>query len=239
MPHGRLGHRFAAQRGLDDGEHRVAAGRAVAADVAQQCPLADLGLPAAPGAAAAGAAVRVDDHVADLAAVAAVSGHEPPAGDDARADAGVAVEVEDVVEAGRGAPRVLGQGGDVGQVADERRAVVPERRAECVAERRAGRLAGGAGLRVDPDRAVGLADHTGDRHAAADEDPGGRGVPVHVVHERGERADRAGGLRPGWTLRRTAVEDRAAEPDTRGAQAVDLDAQRVAVDAGGPGADDE
>ncbi|GAA3286214.1 hypothetical protein GCM10020218_047670 [Dactylosporangium vinaceum] len=78
---------------------------------------ADLGLPAAVGAAAAGLAVGVDDHVADLAAVAAVAGDRAAGGDDAATDAGVAVEVDEVVAAGGGAAGVLGQGGQVGVVA--------------------------------------------------------------------------------------------------------------------------
>ena len=114
---------------------------AVAAGRADQRVLADLGLPAAARAARAGPALRVDHHVADLAAVPAVAGHRPAAGDDAAADAGVAVQVDDVVAADRDPAGVLGQRGQVGAVADRRRdvAAAASRPAPRPAPRRAAR----------------------------------------------------------------------------------------------------
>ena len=102
----------AAPRRLDHAEHRLDAALPVSAGRVQQGVLADLRLPAAARAAGAAPAVRVDHHVPDLAAVTAVPGHGAAAGDDAPRRPRVAVQVDDVVAAGRGAPGVLGPRGD-------------------------------------------------------------------------------------------------------------------------------
>src|SRR6185503_1176409 len=107
LPQRRLRHRVAAAGRLDDRRHRVGAA-AVAARGTDEGMLADLGLPAAAGSATARAPLRVDHHVADLAAVSTVAGHGPPAGDDAAADARVAVQVHDVVTPHGHAADVLG-----------------------------------------------------------------------------------------------------------------------------------
>src|SRR5204863_3894813 len=103
------GRHVAPGRGVHHGRDQlppvpVPAGRA------EQRELADLGLPAAPGATPARLAARVDDHVADLAAVPAVSGDRTAAGDDAASDRGVTVQVDNVVAADGDAPGVLGEG---------------------------------------------------------------------------------------------------------------------------------
>ena len=85
--------------------------------------LTDLGLPAAARPAGAGSALRVDGHVPDLTAVAAVAGDGAAARDDATADAGITVEIDDVVDADGNAASVLGQHREVGTVANGRRQV--------------------------------------------------------------------------------------------------------------------
>ena len=75
----------------------------------QERALADLGLPAADRAAAARRPARVDRQVADLAAVAGHSVERPAADDRAAADADLARDVEQVVDADAGAPQVLGE----------------------------------------------------------------------------------------------------------------------------------
>src|SRR5205085_10853727 len=136
-----------------DGEDALAAGGRVAPGGGEQGVLADLGLPAAAGAAAARLAGGVDDHVADLAAVAAVAGHRAAGGDDPAADAGVAVEVDDVVTADGGAAGVFGQRGQVGVVAygDTPPAAGS---ADDVPQRLAERLVDPAELRAEPDIAI-------------------------------------------------------------------------------------
>src|SRR6185369_3502229 len=91
---------------------------AVAAGGADQRVLADLGLPAAAGTAAAGPALRVDDHVADLAAVPAMPRDRSGAGDDPAADARVAVQIDHVVTADGDTPGVFGERRQVRPVAD-------------------------------------------------------------------------------------------------------------------------
>ena len=83
--------------------------------------LADLGLPAADRAAAAGGAVRVDRHVADLAAVAGRAGQRLAVDDQPAADADLAGDEQDVVDADRRAAPVLGQGAKVRLVGDQDR----------------------------------------------------------------------------------------------------------------------
>src|SRR5262249_58493171 len=68
------------------------------------------------GPAAAAAAAGVDDHVAELAAVPALTAEEPPADDDPAADADVAVQVDQVLAADPDAALVLGQRAEIGVV---------------------------------------------------------------------------------------------------------------------------
>ena len=75
----------------------------------QQGVLADLGLPAADRAAAAGRPARVDRHVPDLAAVAGGAGQRPAIDDEPAADPDLARDEQDVVGADRRAAAVLGE----------------------------------------------------------------------------------------------------------------------------------
>src|SRR6185437_3817730 len=90
---------------------------------AEQRVLADLRFPAAARAAATRLAVRIDDHVADLAAVPAMAVDRPAGGDDPAPDAGVPVQVDQVVAVDRDAADVLGQRGEVGVVAHRDRSL--------------------------------------------------------------------------------------------------------------------
>src|SRR4051812_16218678 len=65
---------------------------------------------AAPPAAAAGPAVPVDGHVAELAAVPARAAVEPAVDHDAAADARRDGEVDEVADPGAGAPEMLARG---------------------------------------------------------------------------------------------------------------------------------
>ena len=111
-----------------------AAGRRVPGQ-AQQGALADERLPAADRAAAAGRAVRVEGDVADLAAVAGGPGERPAVHHQPAADAHLAGEVEDVVDADGGAAPVLGEHAEVRLVGDRDRDARPERRGEPLPER--------------------------------------------------------------------------------------------------------
>ncbi len=76
-------------------------------------------LPAAASAARAGRAVRIDDHVTDLAGEAGRTDLHTIADDDPSADPGAERDQDDVVQASSGAQPVLGQHGEVGVVLDD------------------------------------------------------------------------------------------------------------------------
>src|SRR5690606_37663010 len=101
----------AAVGGVHHGAHRIPADPP-GGDLPgprQQGVLADLGLQAAPRAAAAAPPAGVDHHVPDLAAVAVGPAQQPAADDDAAADSHVPVQVDQVVAADPDAAAVLGQ----------------------------------------------------------------------------------------------------------------------------------
>src|SRR5690606_7254263 len=140
--------------------HRLDAALPVSTGRVQQGVLADLRLPAAARAAGAAPAARVDHHVPDLAAVTAAPGHGASAHDDPRADPRVAVQVDEVVPAGRGPPGVLGPRGDGGDGADRERLIVAE-----LGPQDAQRLFEQV---APPHRAVLVPGDEGDRYPAAD-----------------------------------------------------------------------
>jgi hypothetical protein len=162
-----------------------------------------------------------------------VAGHPAAGGDDAGADPDVAVQVDDVVAAGRDAAAVLDQRGDVGVVADRQPAGVAQRGTEGGADRLFGRADGGG----QPHRAVGPAGPADDGHPGADR----TGVAGHLA---AQFPDEAGQRRHGVEERHAArpaglaaVQDAAAEADAGRAEPVHLDAQRVRVDLGRLGPD--
>ncbi len=99
------GGRLPRHGGADELVHRgsTTARRSPGAD--EHRPLTDLGLPAAERAAGTGRAVRVDDHVADLARVAGRPVERLATDGDAAADADLARHVDDVRLADRRAAR--------------------------------------------------------------------------------------------------------------------------------------
>jgi hypothetical protein len=119
--------------------------------------------------------------VADLAAVPTVADHQAAPDDDSGADAQVAVQVDDVVDAHRHAPDVLGQSGDVGQVTGHETGATAELRLQCDAE-----CLVDAG---DPDPAVLVPGGVGDRGGAADQQRVGGHGPFHVPDQVGEGSD--------------------------------------------------
>ena len=101
--------------------HRLAADRPGVTGQAQQRLFADERLDAAVAAAAAQRAGRIEHHVPDLAGEAAGAGELDRVGDDAAADADLAVDVDAVRSAARGAAQVFGQRAEVGVVAEAQR----------------------------------------------------------------------------------------------------------------------
>src|SRR6185369_13925182 len=126
----------------------------------------DLGLPAARRPAAAGPPVRVDRHVADLAAVAGDTREGAAADDDPATDTDLARDVQNVVDAPGGAPADLGQGPEVGVVGDLERDPEAQGGIEALAERDVAPAEVGR----HPDEPVGSTDDA--RHGHADPDDG-------------------------------------------------------------------
>ena len=127
-----------ARLGLAPGARRPRPGRRSAARPARRrsALLADLGLPAADRPAAARQAVRVDRHVADLAAVAGGADQRLAVDDEPAADADLARQEQDVVGADGGSPAALPRGHRGRPRWRRDRDVVAERARELVAERR-------------------------------------------------------------------------------------------------------
>ena len=160
--------------------------------------------------------------MADLAGVAAGTLEAVAAGDDARTDADVAGDVDELVGADAGAAGVLGQRAEVGVVGQGHRDVEPERREHDAAERHVVPLEVGG----EPDQAV-AAPHQA-RDADPDADQGGRrgGVLDDGADQAGHGRTDLPGLAVAVHRRLGALQDPAAEPDPGDDGAVDAEVDR-------------
>ncbi len=163
-----------------------------------------------------------------LAAVAAVATQQPPADDDAAADAHIAMQVHEIVEADSRTTLLLRLCAEVGLVAHRHRQAEAEPVAEFVAER----LVDPAEIGPVPHHPVPRPDHAAVRRAHADAAGARRGRPVQLPPETGEDRYHVVQVRPGArTYRLPPVQDHPAESDPGGDQPVhgDVEGQDVAA----------
>nr|BFE81524.1 hypothetical protein GCM10020093_041250 [Planobispora longispora] len=121
----------------------------------------------------------------DLAAEAAMTAEQGAVDDHAAADADVAVEVDQVAAADADAAGVLGQGPEIGVVADRHGQAEAEAAGQLLAERHVHR----AHVRPEAHDAVTPVDPSGEGRGDPDADRVGPGLAVHLPGEGGQRAD--------------------------------------------------
>ena len=195
---------------------------------------ADLGLPAADRSTTTSPALGVDRNVADLAGEPEVADDRSTRGDEASTHADFAGHEDHVVGADPGTETRLGEGTQVGVVADADREFTPERRRQQLGQRH-----------VDPpevrrgdDHAIDLAYQSGHRDAAPDDAMActrvrrGPKRRIQPVDQRRDVRDRLGNgdacPRPRHADR---TDDGAVERDECGADLVDEDLDRQRDDA--------
>ena len=184
-PQGRLGPPVATPCRRDDVLDVV---RAV--DGVQQHVLADLRLPAADRAAPADPSSGVDAHVPDLAGVAARAGQRTAVEDDPAADADLAGQVHEVLHADSSAPGLLGNGAEVGVVADHDR----RREAQRITQGLAERNLDPAEVRREVHQPVAVAHHPRHRDCRPDPRPAGRCRSQQRLRHRPQLLHSAAGL---------------------------------------------
>ena len=177
----------------------------------------------------------IDRHVADLGGIPRAADERLAADRHAAADPDLAHDVNDVVDVdGRPAP-VLGQAAEVRLVGDHERGVELEGGRQPVAQRNVTP----AEVRGVTHHPVGTADDACHRHADT-----GQGLPAaqrrkgwpHEVHEVAD--DLIDVLVCARAVDALEPMDRAAEPDDRHRQRVDVDLQREDEGLVGPGTDE-
>ena len=158
-----------------DGHGRVAHRVVGVGGEVEESPQSDHRLPAPDPATAAASALRLDDHVAELAGVPLSAAQRPAVGDDPAADADLAEQHEDVL-ALRVSGRGLGERGQVALVLDRDRVGVAEPGPQQLADRHV--VPAEVGAEGEP---VALAVHeAGHAHGEADR----LDVTVREVGER-------------------------------------------------------